>query len=95
MRMKERIKRIEKSCPCDLVAFFSLPNRYSGSERAKIEKQLWNEYLEQGGTSRAQSVFIAGLTGEDLPMFLCVKSKSEVLAEIQEAGRQRMASMKG
>jgi len=44
MRLKERIKRIEKSCPSDLIAFFSVPNRYSESERAKIEKQLWNEY---------------------------------------------------
>lgn len=95
MRIKERIKRIEKSCPRDLIAFFSVPDRYSESERAKIEKQLLNEYLEQGGASRAQPVFIAGLTGEKLPMFLCVKSKREILAEIQEVGRQRMASLKG
>lgn len=95
MRLKERIKRIEKSCPSDLIAFFSVPNRYSESERAKIEKQLWDEYLEQGGSSRAHPVFIAGLTGENLPMFLGVQSKQEVLAEIQEAGRQRMASLKG
>lgn len=94
MRMKERINRIEKSCPSDLIAFFSVPNRYSESEKAKIEKQLWSEYLAQGGTLRAQPVFIAGLTGENLPMFLCVKSKREVLAEIEEAGKQRMASMK-
>ena len=93
--MKERIKRIERSCPSDLIAFFSVPDRYSESERAKIEKQLWNEYLEQGGNSRAQPAFLSGLTGENLPMFLCVKSKREVLAEIEEAGRQRMASMKG
>ncbi len=95
MHMKERIKRIERSCPRDLIAFFSVPDRYSESERAKIEKQLWSEYLEQGGTSRAHPIFIAGLTGENLPMFLCMKSKREVLAEIQEAGRRRMASLKG
>ncbi len=95
MRMKERIKRIEKSRPCDLIAFFSVPDRYSELERAKIEKQLWNEYLERGGTSRARPAFIAGLTGENQPMFLCVKSKREVLAEIEAAGRQRMASLKG
>ncbi len=95
MRIKERIKHIEKSCPCDLIAFFSVPNRYSESEQAKIEKQLWDEYLEQGGTPRAQPVFIAGLTGENQPMFLEVKSKREVLAEIEEAGRRRMASLKG
>lgn len=94
MRIKERIRRIEQSCPCDLIAFFSVPNRYSESERAKIERQLWNEYLEQGGSSRAHPVFIAGLTGENLPMFLCVRSKREVLAEIEKAGRQRMASLK-
>ena len=94
MKMKERIKRMEKSCPCDLIAFFSVPDRYSESERAKIEKQLWSEYLQRGGNSRAKPVFIAGLTGENLPMFLCVQSKREVLAEIQEAGRQRMASLK-
>lgn len=95
MSMKERIKRIEKSCPCELIAFFSVPDRYSESEKAKIETQLWKEYLEHGGTPRAHPVFIAGLTGENFPMFLCVKNKREVLAEIQEAGRQRMASMKG
>jgi hypothetical protein len=95
MRMKERIKRIEKSCPCDLIAFFSVPNRYSESERVKIERQLWNEYLEHGGSSRAHPVFIAGLTGENLPMFLCVQSKREVLTEIEAAGRRRMASLKG
>jgi hypothetical protein len=95
MRIKERIKRVEKSCPCDLIAFFSVPNRYSESERVKIERQLWDEYLEQGGSPRAHPAFIAGLTGENLPMFLCVKSKRKVLADIQEAGRQRMASLKG
>ena len=95
MKIRERIKRIERSCPRDLIAFFSVPDRYSKLEQAKIEKQLWNEYLEQGGTSRAHPIFIAGLTGENLPMFLCVKSKREVLAEIQEAGRRRMASLKG
>ena len=94
MKIKERIKRIERSCPCDLIAFFSVPNRYSESERIKIEKQLWNEYLEQGGSPRAHPAFIAGLTGENLPMFLCVESKRKVLADIQEAGRQRMASLK-
>jgi len=57
MKIKERIKRIERSCPCDLVAFFSVPNRYSESERIKIEKQLWNELMLQPFSRHSEHVF--------------------------------------
>lgn len=87
--LRERLDRLEKDVPCDLVAFFSVPDKYPQTERAKIESDLWNEYLKNGGNPNAFPAFISGLTGEKEPMFLEVKKRGDVLAEI-EAGRRKI-----
>lgn len=87
--LSERLDRLEKAVPCELVAFFSVPDKYSDFERAKIEKDLWNEYLKNDGNPNASSAFISGLTGEKEPMFLLVRKRSDVLADI-EAGRRKI-----
>jgi len=53
-----------------LIAFFSVPEKYSENERTKIENELWNGYLKSGGNAKAYPARIAGLTGEEEPMFL-------------------------
>ncbi len=85
----ERLDRLEKAVPCDLVAFFSVPDKYSQIERAKIESDLWNEYLKNGGNPNAFPAFISGLTGEKEPMFLEVEKRSVVIANIA-AGRRKL-----
>jgi len=87
--LSERLDRLEKAVPCDLIAFFSVPNKYSEIERVKIEKDLWNEYLKNGGNPNASPAFISGLTGEKEPMFLRVRKRGDVLADIQ-AGRRKI-----
>ncbi len=94
MHLKTRISRLEEKSPCDLIAFFSLPNRFSRSEEEKIKADLWNDYLKNGGNPRAYPAYIAGLTGENDPKFIGVEKKADVLARIHKAGKQRMASMK-
>jgi hypothetical protein len=86
--LSERLDRLEKAMPCDLVAFFSVPDKYSQSERAKIENDLWNEYLKNGGNPNASPAFISGLTGEKEPMFLLIRKKGDVLADIQARRRK-------
>jgi hypothetical protein len=87
--LSERLERLEKAVPCDLIAFFSVPDKYLEVERAKIEKDLWNEYLKNGGDPKASPAFISGLTGEKEPMFLEVERRGDVLAGI-EAGRRKL-----
>lgn len=87
--LSERLERLEKAVPCDLVAFFSMPDKYSEVERSKIKKDLWNEYLKNGGDPKASPAFISGLTGEKEPMFLEVAKKGDVLAGIA-AGRRKL-----
>jgi hypothetical protein len=87
--LSERLDRLEKAIPCDLIAFFSVPDKYSQIEREKIESDLWNEYLKNGGNPNASPAFISGLTGEKEPMFLVVEKKDDVLAEIA-AGRRKI-----
>lgn len=86
--LSERLDRLEKAVPCDLVAFFSVPDKYSQIERAKIESDLWNEYLKNGGNPNAFPAFISGLTGEKEPIFLRVRKRSDVLADIAAARRK-------
>lgn len=86
--LSERLDRLEKSVPCDLVAFFSVPDKYSQAERAKIEEDLWCQYLKNGGNPKASPAFISGLTYEKDPMFLDVRKRGDVLADIQAAKRQ-------
>jgi|GEM_PF-4176924 len=86
--LSERLDRLEKSVPCDLVAFFSVPDKYSQIERVKIEKDLWNEYLKNGGDPKASPAFISGLTGEKEPMFLRVRKREDVLADIEKGRRK-------
>ena len=86
--LSERLDRLEKAVPCDLVAFFSVPDKYSQIERAKIEGDLWNEYLKNGGNPKASPAFISGLTGEREPMFLDVNKRGDVLADIEKGRRK-------
>lgn len=83
MRIKDRLNKIENSIQCDLIAFFSLPDRYSGVEKAQIERRLWNEYLKKGGNPKAYPAFVTGLTGEKEPIFLCMRKRADVLLDIQ------------
>jgi hypothetical protein len=94
MNIKARISRLEEKSPCDLIAFFSLPERFSRSEEEKIKADLWDDYLKNGGNPGAYPAYIAGLTGENDPQFIGVEKRADVLAKIHEAGKQRMASMK-
>jgi len=84
--LSERLDRLEKAAPCDLVAFLYVPDRCSQNERAKIETDLWNEYLKNGGNPNA--ALISGLTKEKEPM-LKVRKRSDILADI-EAGRRKL-----
>ena len=45
--LSERLERLEKAVPCDLIAFFSVPDKYSEIERAKIEKDLGAALLKR------------------------------------------------
>jgi len=49
---------------------------------------LWNEYLKNGGNPNAFPAFISGLTGEKEPMFLRVRRRGDVLAEIEKGRRK-------
>jgi len=84
----ERLDRLEKAVPCDLVAFFSVPDKYSKIERAKIESDLWDEYLKKGGNPKAFPAFISGLSHEKEPMFLSVASRADILDDIAAAKRK-------
>ena len=33
----ERLERLEKAVPCDLVAFFSVPDKYSGHLQSRVK----------------------------------------------------------
>lgn len=57
MNIKARISRLEEKSPCDLIAFFSLPNRFSRSEEEKIKGDLWDDYLKNGGNPKAYPAF--------------------------------------
>lgn len=81
----DRLDRLEKAAPCDLVAFLYVPDKYSQIERVKIESDLWNQYLKNGGNPNA--ALISGLTTEKEPM-LKVRKRVDVLADIA-AGRRK------
>jgi len=74
--LRERLDRLEKNATCDLVAFFSVPDKYPQTEGAKIESDLWNEYLKNGGNPNAFPAFISGLTGEKEPCFFGLEEEA-------------------
>ncbi len=84
--LSDRLDRLEKTVPCDLVALLYVPDKFSQTEREKIKSDIWNEYLRNGGNPNA--VLISGLTTEKEPM-LKVRKRSDILADI-EAGRRKL-----
>lgn len=69
---------------------FSLPISCSEKEQERMKSDLWDEYVKNGGNSKAYPSF--KLTEDKLPKFLEAVKRADILAEIQKEGRLQIVS---
>lgn len=94
MRIKQRLALLEQliSCDDDIFVYFLLPASCSELEQKRMKSDLWNEYLKNGGNPKAYPSF--RLTEETKPKFMSAAKRADILAKINDKGRNRTRSMR-
>lgn len=82
MALTTRLNRLEQKATSEkkMIAFFSLPNNLSDNEQRQVEKEMWRQYLRNGGDPIFSPTFISNLG--DKPGFLFCISHEEFGAMI-------------
>lgn len=82
MVLTTRLNRLEQKTASDkkMIAFFSLPKNLTENEQRQAEKEMWRQYLRNGGDPTFSSTFISNLGNK--PGFCFCMSREEFGAMI-------------